>query len=198
MTARQYIKENLNVPNVLTIIRMLLVPVYIAVFAAGYKYWALFVFLLASFTDWLDGRIARKYHLITDFGKLMDPLADKIMVLTAMISMAVGSGSIKPVIPWTAVVILLGKELYMVQGGVRLYKKGIVVQAHMIGKVAQCAFIVSLVAVYFHDWFVGVCPGWLLTPDLILLWLSVALTLLAMVHYIRASLRTARERGVID
>ena len=117
MTAKEYIRANLNVPNVLTIIRLLLVPVYVAVFAAGYRYWALFVFLLASFTDLLDGRIARRYNLITDFGKLMDPLADKIMVLTAMISMAIGNAQIEPVIPWLAVIILLGKEIYMVQGG---------------------------------------------------------------------------------
>ena len=197
MTAKEYIRANLNVPNVLTIIRMLLVPVYIAVFAAGHRYWALFVFLLASFTDLLDGYIARRFHLITDFGKLMDPLADKIMVLTAMFSMAIGNRRIQPVIPWLAVIILLAKEIYMVQGGARLFKKGVVVHAHMIGKVAQCAFIASLVAAYFHEWFVSVFPGWLLTPDQILLWLSVVLTLCALVHYVRAAKKTARERGII-
>ncbi|MEG0997345.1 MAG: CDP-alcohol phosphatidyltransferase family protein, partial [Clostridia bacterium] len=75
MTAKEYIKKNLNVPNVLTMVRLLLVPVYIVLFVRGLKYPALIIFLVASFTDLLDGIIARKYHLITDFGKLMDPFA---------------------------------------------------------------------------------------------------------------------------
>ena len=57
-------------------------------------------FLAASLTDLLDGRIARKYNLITDFGKLVDPFADKVMVLTALFSMAIGSPAIPPVVPW--------------------------------------------------------------------------------------------------
>ena len=59
------------------------------------------------------------------------------------------------------------------------------------------AAIASLVAVYFHEWFLGVCPGWFITPDLILLWMSVVLTLCALVHYVRSAKRTARERGII-
>ena len=70
MTIREYMRQNWNVPNVLTLIRLFLVPVYILLFSIGEKYSALTVFLLASFTDLLDGRIARKYNLITDFGKL--------------------------------------------------------------------------------------------------------------------------------
>lgn len=197
LNAREYIRTNLNVPNVLTVIRLLLVPVYVALFAAGEKYSALTVFLLASFTDLLDGRIARKYNLITDFGKLMDPLADKIMVLTAMFSMAIGNRRIAPVIPWSAVVILLAKEAYMVYGAARLYNKGIVAYSSMIGKAAQCAFIASLVAVYFHDWFAQHCAGWFMTLDLLLLWLAVILTLCALVFYIRHYRREAREKGVL-
>ena len=197
MTAREYIKHNFNVPNVLTIIRLALVPVYIVFFALGEKYSALTVFLLASFTDLLDGRIARKYNLITDFGKLMDPLADKIMVLTAMFSMAIGNRRIPPVIPWPAVILLLAKEAYMVWGAVRLYNKGIVAYSSMIGKVAQCAFIAGLVAVYFHEWFGMVCVGWFMTLDLILIWLAVILTMIALVFYIRHYRREAREKGVL-
>lgn len=197
MTVREYIKSNLNVPNILTVIRILLVPVYVALFAAGEKYSALTVFLLASFTDLLDGRIARKYNLITDFGKLMDPLADKIMVLTAMFSMAIGNRRIAPVIPWSAVIILLAKEIYMVYGAARLYNKGIVAYSNMLGKAAQCAFIASLVAVYFHDWFELKCAGWFMTLDLILLWIAVILTLSAMVTYNSHYRREAREKGLL-
>lgn len=197
LTVRDFIKSNLNAPNVLTIIRLFLVPVYIVLFAMGQKYAALACFLAASLTDLLDGRIARKYNLITDFGKLMDPLADKVMVLTAMVSMAIGNGSIPAVIPWTAVIVLFCKELMMVAGSVVLYKKEIVVYSIMIGKIAQCLFIAGLVAVYFHDWFVRVCVGWPMTPDLLLLWCAVGLTLAALVVYVIRSLRTAREKGVL-
>lgn len=197
MNAKEYIKQNLNVPNVLTLIRLLLVPVYIALFACGQKYAALIVFLVASFTDLLDGRIARKYNLITDFGKLMDPFADKVMVLTAMFSMAIGNGAIPPVIPWAAVVILLLKELVMIVGGMVMLKHGIVVYSSMIGKVAHCVFIASLVATYFHGWFAGVCAGWPMTPDLILIWLAVCLTLCTLVFYVTDSVKKAREMGII-
>lgn len=197
MTVREYIKKNLNLPNVLTLIRLCLVPVYVAFFVRGMKYAALITFLAASFTDLLDGRIARHFHLITNFGKLMDPFADKVMVLTAMASMAIGNAAIPPVIPWTAVIILLGKELVMVIGGVVMLRHGIVVYSSMIGKVAHCVFIASLIASYFHEWFLGACPGWPLTPDLILLWLAVCLTLCALVFYVNQSIKTAKEKGIL-
>lgn len=197
LTVREYIRSNFNVPNVLTLIRLFLVPVYIVLFALGEKYTALMVFLLASFTDLLDGRIARKYNLITDFGKLMDPLADKIMVLTAMISMAIGNARIDAVIPWTAVLVLFLKEAVMVTGGVMLYRRKIVVHSVLIGKAAQCVFIAGLVAVYFHDWFAKVCTGWFLPLDVLLIWLAVALTLCALVVYVLRYVREAKEAGVL-
>ncbi len=197
LTVREYIKKNLNLPNVLTLIRLCLVPVYVAFFVRGMKYAALITFLAASFTDLLDGRIARRFHLITNFGKLMDPFADKVMVLTAMASMAIGNAAIPPVIPWAAVIILLGKELVMVIGGVVMLRHGIVVYSSMIGKVAHCVFIGSLIASYFHEWFLGACPGWPLAPDLILLWLAVCLTLCALVFYVNQSIKTAKEKGIL-
>ena len=197
MTAREYIRSNMNLPNLLTLIRLFLVPVYIVVFVQGEKYAALTVFLVASFTDLLDGRIARKYNLITDFGKLMDPLADKVMVLTAMISMAIGNSRIPKVLPWTAVIVLFLKELVMVIGSSKLVKSGVVVYASMIGKVAQCCFIASLVAVYFHEEIAALCSGWFMTPDLMLMWLSVILTLCALVFYVNQGVRIAREKGII-
>ena len=197
MTIREYIRRNWNVPNVLTMIRLFMVPVYIVLFAIGEKYSALTVFLLASFTDLLDGRIARKYNLITDFGKLMDPLADKVMVVTAMCSMAIGNKTISAVIPWAAVVILFIKELIMVIGSAVMLRYQIVVYSTMVGKVAQCMFIASLVAVYFHDWFVELCAGWLMPLDLIMMWASIVLALCALVIYVTRGVRVAREQGII-
>ena len=197
MGLKKYLKFEPNVPNVLTVIRLLLVPVYVVLFVLGEKYAALNVFLLASFTDFLDGRIARKYHLISDFGKLMDPLADKVMVLTAMFSLPIGNRFIAPVIPWVAVIVLFLKELVMVIGSAYMLKNDIVVSASMVGKVAQCAFIAGLFCVYFHDWFLTVCEGWFMPLDLIFIWVAVCCTLCAMVYYITDSVRVAREAGLI-
>ncbi len=186
-------KRNFNVPNTLTLIRMLLIPVYLVLFTQGKKYPALFVFLAASFTDLLDGMIARRYHLITDLGKLMDPLADKLMVLTVMFSLAIGNDSIPPTVPWAAVCIVLGKEMLLMLGGLLMLRRHIVVYSFMIGKVAHCLFISGLTASFFHEWFSRVCPGWFMTPDQILLWVAVACTLAALVFYWVGSLHQLRE-----
>jgi CDP-diacylglycerol--glycerol-3-phosphate 3-phosphatidyltransferase len=186
---RENRNKNLNVPNALTAIRMLLIPLYIVLFIKGNKYTALLVFLLASLTDLLDGMIARRYHLITDLGKLMDPLADKLMILTVMFSMVLGSSAIAPVVPLLAVIILLAKELLMMIGGLLMLKRSIVVYSHMIGKVAHCLFIAGLTATFFHDWFSQTFAGWPITPDLMLLWIAVACTLCAMVFYVTDALR---------
>ena len=95
-----------TIPNVLTLIRLILVPVY-WVLMLGYHldYWALGAFLLASATDMLDGFLARRMQCITDFGKLMDPLADKLMVLSVLFTLL-----IRGIIPWEPVALLGGTE----------------------------------------------------------------------------------------
>lgn len=197
MTMKEYVRKNLNVPNVLSLIRLLMVPVYIVLFVRGMRYPALIVFCAACLTDLFDGYIARKYHLITDLGKLLDPFADKVMVLTAMFSMAIGNAAIPPAIPWAAVAVLLLKELVMVAGGLLLLKKGIVVYSSMIGKTAHCLFIAGLVLSYFHEEFIRLCPGWPATPDVIMIWIAVAVTLCALAFYVMDSVKKAREMGVL-
>lgn len=193
LTAREYIKKNANVPNALTLLRLLLVPVYVVLFVKGRKYAALLTFMVASFTDLLDGYIARKYNLITDFGKLMDPLADKVMVLTAMFSMVFGNRHIPGVIPLAAVLVLFAKEAYLMYGSYRLLKRGLVVHSQMSGKVAHCAFILGLVLSYFHDQLAEALPWLPVGIDVIIIWLAVAIALYAMVFYTRDSLQKLKE-----
>ncbi len=197
MPAKDYIKRNLTIPNVLTLLRLLLVPVYVILFVNGQKYAALTVFLVACFTDLLDGMLARRLNQITDFGKLVDPFADKVMVLTAMFSMSIGNALIPPVIPWAAVIILLAKEGVMIVGGLIMLKHGIVVYSSLIGKVAHCVFIGALAASFFHDWLVEKCMGWPIPPDMALLWLAVGLTLCALLFYVTDSLQKAKAQGII-
>lgn len=180
-------KENIwNVPNALTMLRMALIPVYWALMMNDRRYAALAVFIFASLTDILDGFIARKYHLITNFGKLMDPLADKLMVLSVMLSLA-----LKGIAPWPALAILLAKEGLMVLGGALLYRRGVVVYAIWIGKLAQAVVVASLIACFFSDWFFSIgCP-----VHLILLWTAVALTLCALGVYASRAIPQYRRAG---
>ena len=163
-----------TIPNVLTMIRLILVPVFVVLFFKGYKMASLAVFCAASLTDMLDGYLARKLNQITDFGKLFDPLADKLMVLSAMVCQAIAG-----VFPWSAILIVAGKELIMVLGGIFLLKKDVVVYSNLAGKAAQVFFIASLILAFFHEELKA--RG--VQLDLIFLWITVGLALLALVIY---------------
>ena len=174
-----------TIPNVLTMIRLILVPVFVVLFLKGHKMASLGVFVAASLTDMLDGFLARKLNQITDFGKLFDPLADKLMVLSAMVCQGVVG-----VFPWSAIIIVACKELFMVIGGLLMLKNDVVVYSNYVGKAAQVCFILSLVLAFFHD----ELAAWGVQLDIILLWITVALALCAMVIYIIGSVRTIRNR----
>lgn len=163
-----------TIPNILTILRLLLVPVFIILFFQGHKIASLAVFCAASLTDLLDGYLARKLNQITDFGKLFDPLADKLMVLSALVCQGIAG-----VFPWAAIIIVGCKELLMVLGGAYMLKKGIVVYANYYGKVATVLFIAALILAFFHEQLAA--AG--IPLDQIFLWASVAMAVIAMFVY---------------
>ncbi len=152
-------KLSLNLPNTLSLVRALLVPVFVAalLFMRDIPVWGFIVpaviYILTGLTDMLDGKIARKYNLVTDFGKFIDPLADKFMVLSSMIAILVwmillGNLTLALVFVWVVLVILLRElgvtSLRLVVAG----KSGIVVAASMLGKiktVSQMAGTVILI-----------------------------------------------------
>ncbi len=174
-----------NVPNALTMLRMALIPVFWYFMMDGRLYAGLAVFAAASLTDIADGYIARKYDLITDFGKLMDPLADKLMVISMMTSLA-----IKGIAPWLALAIILAKEAAMVAGGAILYKHHVVVYAIWIGKLAQATVVCALISCFFHEPLQNALGFPLHTA---LLWLGVALTLCALGVYMKQAIGQYRE-----
>ena len=174
-----------TIPNVLTMIRLIMVPVFVVLFLNGYKMASLGVFVAASLTDMLDGYLARKLNQITDFGKLFDPLADKLMVLSAMTCQG-----IEQVFPWAAIIIVACKEVSMVVGGLLMLKNDVVVYSNYIGKAAQACFILSLVLAFFHD----ELAAWGVQLDIILLWMTVVLALCAMIVYIIESVRIIRKQ----
>ncbi len=151
--------KSLNLPNTLSLIRVLLVPLFVAalLFMRDIPVWGFVVpaviYILTGLTDMLDGKIARKYNLVTDFGKFIDPLADKFMVLSSMIAILVwmillGNVTLALVFVWVVLVILLRElgvtSLRLVVAG----KSGIVVAASMLGKiktVSQMAGTVILI-----------------------------------------------------
>jgi len=180
----KYLTNIWNVPNVLTILRMLLIPVFVAFYVAGQEKLALVTFLVASATDWLDGYLARKHHQITDFGKLMDPLADKLMVCTALICQGV-----RGVFPWWAIVVVILKELVMVVGSTYMLNHNIVVYANMMGKSAQVSFIAALVLSFWHAEFAAIT----LPLDRIFLVIAVVLALAALVDYTVKAARQIRS-----
>ena len=114
----------MNLPNKLTIFRVILVIPFVALMLNGYDLWAVAVFIIASLTDLLDGKIARKYNLITDFGKFMDPLADKLLVCAAMICL-VEMGRL----PAWMVIVIISREFII--SGFRLVasENGVVIAA---------------------------------------------------------------------
>ena len=178
-----------TIPNVLTMLRLILIPVFVVLFFSGQRKAALAVFVAASLTDMLDGFLARRLNQITDFGKLFDPLADKLMVLTAMVCQAIAG-----VFPWAAIIIVACKELYMVLGGMFMLKRGVVVYSNLIGKAAQVCFIASLVLSFFHREFEDAGTKLLgLTPDILLLWITVVLAILAMIVYTVQAVRKLRD-----
>ena len=179
-----------TIPNVLTIIRIILIPVFVVLFFKGEKIAALCVFCAASLTDMLDGYLARKLNQITDFGKLFDPLADKLMVLTAMVCQTFWGP-----LPLVAVIIVALKELVMVLGGVFMLSKDVVVYSNYFGKAAQVVFIASLILSFFHDRFLeGNVVLWGMTPDIILLWITVALAVVAMGVYAAGAIKTINKK----
>lgn len=120
----------MNLPNKLTVGRVIAVPFFVAAYMLGYYIVALILFVLASLTDMLDGKIARKHNLVTNFGKIMDPLADKILVYSALVLMT-GDGTI----PSWVLIIILAREFAV--SGMRTVaaSSGIVIAAGMSGKI---------------------------------------------------------------
>ena len=183
-----------TIPNVLTMIRIVLIPVFVAVFFSTPKEQdriaALIIFAAASITDMFDGMLARKLNQITDFGKLFDPLADKVMVITALICQAVYG-----VFPWIAIIIVAVKELIMLLGGLFMLSRDVVVYSNYVGKTAQVFFIASLLLSFFHPSLEAAEFRVLgMTPDLLLLWITVALSLAALAVYAAGALRTLKAK----
>lgn len=151
--------SKMNLPNRLTLLRICMVPVFLVVLAAPLPLWgthesfmrclAAVVFLLTSLTDMIDGKIARKYGLITDFGKFMDPLADKFLVFSALLGILVQEpmSDIRNVFVWAAAVVIF-RELAVTS--IRLVaagSSGVVIAASWLGKIKTVSQMTCIMTV---------------------------------------------------
>lgn len=179
----------MNLPNKLTVLRVALIPFFVAAmmltgkfYMSGYDiciFIGLFIFVAASITDWFDGKIARKRGLVTTFGKFLDPLADKILVVTALICFLAQS----PMwVDAVAVILILARE-FMVSG-VRLVvaNEGVVVPAGIWGKLKTAFTMIAIVAIMLLEG-LGIHNVWI---NEILIWIAALLTVVSGVQYLAA------------
>jgi CDP-diacylglycerol---glycerol-3-phosphate 3-phosphatidyltransferase len=163
----------LNLPNVLTVLRIMLVPVLVVALLGntdGGDVLAAVVFALASLTDFVDGYLARARGTVTNFGKLMDPLADKLLIVAALVALV----SLHRLAAWVAMVIIT-RELAVTVLRMGATQAGVVMAASMFGKVKTClqiAAILAVIAVHGE-------PLWVSA----LLYLTVAVTVLSGLDY---------------
>ena len=165
-------------PNIITVIRLLLIPVFIfCFFVYEDKRIAFAVFIFAAMSDLLDGYLAHRLNAITNFGKLFDPLADKLLQVSALVCLTVIG-----FLPLAAAIIMAVKELIMIIGGWYVLKRlKRVVYSNNFGKIASFIMSVAIALCFFRKlWFSS--PGMSLALD-IFVYFSVALSVLAMVQY---------------
>ena len=185
----------MNLPNKLTMGRIFAIPVFIVVFLMGYRYIATVIFILAAITDMLDGKIARKYNLVTNFGKLMDPLADKFMVIGALTVIVYRYDTLRPVFIWALLVVVFRELAVTSLRLVASTSGGVVVPANMLGKIKTVSQIVCVSAAIIEPMLYEIpflrdfLPGWW-TAHVPLTYITCAamtlFTVLSGVNYFRA------------
>ena len=180
----------MNLPNKLTVLRVIMVPFFVFfmltdVGGSAHKWIALVLFCVASLTDMLDGKIARARNLVTNFGKFMDPLADKLLVCSAMICL-IPSGKLEA---WF-VIVIIAREFII--SGFRLVASdnGIAIAASYWGKfktVSQMAMIIVLIADF---------GGVFDMIGMALIWVSLILTVVSLIDYVAKNLQVLTQGGM--
>ena len=165
-----------QIPNILTIFRFILIP-FIVINLVYDSYIAAFIiFTVSGLTDILDGFIARKYNFITNFGKLIDPLADKCTQIITL-----GTLAIKDIIPMWIIIIVILKEFIMVAGASFLYGKELVVSSRWYGKLATVLFYIATVCSLFIKQF-----DFSFDFSIYIYYLALISTIFSLIMYIKA------------
>lgn len=169
----------MNLANKLTTFRVLCIPIFVVfmlIESIPYNYYlAAIVFIIASITDLFDGKIARKYHLVTDFGKFMDPLADKMLVSAAIICLT------PKMIPSWVVIIIISRELFISGFRMLAADQGIVLAAGWWGKFKTAFSMVMIIVLIVNT---PLNNSVLYIIGQVLIWISLALTIISMIEYV--------------
>lgn len=190
----------MNLPNKLTVFRVILIVPFVLILLGGYAQWdwfmtlfggileytdyiALGIFIVASLTDLLDGKIARKYNLVTNFGKFMDPLADKLLVCSALICLIELDR-----IPSWIVIVIIAREFII--SGFRLVASdnGVVIAASYWGKF-KTTFQIIMICLMIAD----LAPLYYVTQ--IVMWIALALTVISLLDYLIKNKRVMQDTG---
>ncbi len=177
----------MNLPNKLTVLRVCMIPFFVVMLLLNggenqtYRYIAAAIFIVASLTDMLDGKIARKYNLVTNFGKFMDPLADKLLVCSALICLV----DLKQLPAWM-VIVIISREFII--SGFRLVASdnGIVIAASYWGKFKTTFQMISVILLIVR------IPA-LAVLTQICVWIALALTVISLVDYIAKNHKVLTE-----
>lgn len=166
----------MNLPNKLTMLRIIMIPLFIIVLMTGHYYISAIIFILASATDALDGHIARKYNLVTNFGKIMDPLADKMLVVSALVCLV----ELGNVAGWM-VIVILAREFTITGLRTVAAAQGIVIAAGWSGKIKTVLQMIAVPALLLQNWpfsYIG------FPFATIMLWAAVIMTIVSGTEYI--------------
>ena len=167
-----------NIPNILTILRFILIPIILYFIFTGHYLLGFIFFTISGITDILDGAIARKFNLVTNFGKLMDPLADKLTQISVLATLV-----FQKIIPFWILVVVLLKELLMIIGASLLYGKDVVVYSKWFGKLATVLFYLAIVCSLINKEFA--LTGVWQNLDFILYCIAVIATVFSFVMYVK-------------
>ncbi|MCI7244575.1 MAG: CDP-diacylglycerol--glycerol-3-phosphate 3-phosphatidyltransferase [Lachnobacterium sp.] len=169
----------MNLPNKLTLFRVILIPFFVFFLLAPYfegygNYIAVAIFIVASITDFLDGKIARKYNLVTNFGKFMDPLADKLLVCSALICLI----QLESIPAWV-VIIIIAREFII--SGFRLIASdnGVVIAASYWGKIKTAFQMLTVIVLILN-----IPNKVFIILGTVLIYVSLALTVISLIDYI--------------
>lgn len=177
-----------HVPNILSVCRILLIPVIVASVALDNYIFALIIFTISSLTDIVDGYIARNYDAVTNVGKLLDPLADKLTQISMIASLVWAE-----VISGWILIVLLIKELIMISGAAFLYGKSVVVYSRWYGKLATVLLYLSVVVSLLCRQF-NVTSGIFINISNSLYIITLSVTVFALLMYVKA----LYNKGFID
>ena len=178
----------MNLANKLTTFRVLCIPIFVVfmlIESIPYNYYlAAIVFIIASITDLFDGKIARKYHLVTNFGKFMDPLADKMLVSAALICLT------PKMIPSWVVIIIISRELFISGFRMLAADQGIVLAAGWWGKFKTAFSMVMIIVLIVNT---PLNNSVLYIIGQVLIWISLALTIISMIEYVSKNFNVLKK-----